>query len=110
MRLLEPKEFVINGTKYMLSKFPAVGGREIIYEYELMAAQKSQDYQRHERIMFKLMRFVGKVIEGRAEPLLLETPELIDNHVKNWAILVKLETEMLNYNNNKDVFQDGRDS
>ena len=103
MRLLEPKEIVLNGTRYILSKFPAVAGREIIYGYEILANQKSQEYQFHESMMFKLMKYVGKVIEGR-EPLLLETRELIDNHVKDWATLVKLEQEALIYNKNNDVF------
>lgn len=104
MRLLEPKEIILNGSKYLLSKLPAVAGREIIFGYELISSQKNQDYQFHENMMFKLMRYVGKVIEGRPEPLILETRELIDNHVKDWNTLIKLEAEMLTYNNNKDVF------
>ena len=101
--MIDPKDIEIpapDGTvcKYVLSKFPAIAGREIIAGYPLTAIPKVGEYKANEEIMLKLMCYVGVYVGDRAEPLPLSTRALVDNHVKSWETLMKLEWEMINYN------------
>lgn len=102
MLRLEPKEIQIDGKKFILHKFPAIQGREIICTYPASAVSamlpKVGEYKHHEEAMFKLLSYVGVPIEGRPEPLMLSIPELINQHTGNWNTLMKLEKEMLEYN------------
>lgn len=100
--MIEPKEVEIenpDGTKatYILSKFPAIQGREIIAKYPLSAVPKLGDYAVNEETMLKLMAFVAVPRED-GPPLLLSTRSLVDNHVKSWETLARLECAMLEYN------------
>ena len=100
--MIEPKEVEIenpDGTKatYILSKFPAIQGREIIAKYPLSAVPKLGDYGVNEETMLKLMAFVAVPRED-GPPLLLSTRSLVDNHVKSWETLARLECTMLEYN------------
>lgn len=94
--MLEPKE--LEGTPFILSKFPATVGREIILQYPTSAMPKIGDYATNEALMFKIMKYVSVTIEGRDEPLPLKTPQLVDAHVKDAETLMKLEWAMMNYN------------
>jgi len=102
MPLLQPKEVEIElpdgGTKtYILSKFPAIQGREIIAKYPLSAVPKLGDYAVNEETMLKLMAFVA-VPGPSGDPLQLTTRALVDNHVPDWETLARLEMAMLEYN------------
>lgn len=100
--MIQPKEVAI-GTQagesrpYILSKFPAIPGREIIAKYPLSSVPKLGDYAVNEETMLKLMSFVGVPREGK-EPLMLTTRALVDNHVPDWETLARLEMAMLEYN------------
>lgn len=94
--MLEPKE--LEGTSYILHKFPATVGREIILQYPTSAMPKIGDYATNEALMLKVMKYVGVAIEGRDAPLMLTTPQLVDNHVKDAETLMKLEWAMMSYN------------
>lgn len=101
--MLEPKEVAIdlpNGTKkvYILSKFPAIAGREITTQYPTSAAPKIGDYKTNEELMLKLMCYVGVPVDGRPEPQMLVTSALVDNHVPDFETLLKIEWEMMKYN------------
>jgi len=101
MPLLKPKDEIIktlDGTEktYVLSRFPAIAGREIIANYPLTAIPKAADYKSNEEIMLKLMTFVGVYIGDNVQQLL--TRALVDNHVPDYETLVKLEIAMLQYN------------
>ena len=108
MKLIEPKEIQIDGKTYVLSKFPAVAGREIITQYPTTGAPVIGKYKENEALMFKLMAYVAVKLEGRPEPMLLNSQIIIDNHVGSWETLIKLEKEMMVYN--CSFFQDGRAS
>lgn len=100
--LLEPKEITIenpDGTEstYVLSKFSAISGREIISKYPTANIPKLGDYATSEEIMLKLMAHVG-VPRENGEPLMLKTRALVDNHFKSWETLVKVEFAMMEYN------------
>jgi len=95
--MLEPKPIEIEGKNFILSKFPAIQGREIVAKYPLSAMPKLGDYAVNEETMLKLMAFVG-VPRDSGEPLMLTTRGLIDNHCKSWEVLAQLEMAMLEYN------------
>lgn len=102
--LLEPKETEIRGRKYILHKFPAVAGREILTQYPIANLPKLGNYEVSEELMGKLLKYVSvKLDDGREQPL--ETMALIDNHVPDAATLILLEKEMVQYN--FDFLSDG---
>ena len=94
--MLEPKD--LEGTPYVLSKFPALVGREIILQYPTSAMPKIGDYGTNEALMLKIMSYVAVKIDGRDEPMRLSSRALVDNHVKNAEDLMRLEWAMLSYN------------
>lgn len=100
--MLEPKEVTIEtpdgkGAVYIISKFPAVQGREIVAKYPLSAVPKLGDYAVNEETMLKLMSFVA-VPRDSGGPLQLTTRALVDNHVKSWETLARIEMAMMEYN------------
>lgn len=100
--LLQPKEVSVkkqDGSEktFVLSKFPAIQGREIVTQYPLSAIPKLGDYKVNEQIMHKLMSFVGVPMPD-GSVLRLTTPTLIDNHVGDWECLARLEAGMIEYN------------
>jgi len=101
--LLEPKQIEINGQKFIISKFPATEGRKIITSYPLTAIPRVSDYAANEEIMFKLMGYVS-VRVGNTD-LVLSNKDLIDNHIKSWETLMKIEAAMIEYN--CSFFQNG---
>ena len=110
--LLQPKEVMIkcaDGTEkaFVLSKFPAIAGREIVAKYPLSGMPKLGDYAVNEETMLKLMAYVG-VPQANGEPLKLTTRALVDNHVPDWEALAKLEIAMMEYN--VSFFGNGRAS
>jgi hypothetical protein len=105
MPLLQPMEKEINGKKFILSKFPAIAGREIAAIYTDGVLNKSNDYSLSEATMLKLMCYVG-VPMPNGVPLPLTTRELVNNHTVDWETLVALEKEMMEYN--CSFFKQGR--
>ena len=99
--LLDPSEITLTGgdgveRTYILSRFPAVQGREIIAKYPISALPKLGDYQVSEDIMLKLMTFVA--VETKAGQLRLATRALVDNHVPDWETLARIEMAMMEKN------------
>lgn len=105
--MLYPKEITVttldgDERQYLISRFPAVAGREIVASYPLTALPKIAEYKSNEEVMFKLMAFVG-VVTGKNDVgadiiVPLKTKALIENHVPDWQTLAKLELEMMKYN------------
>lgn len=100
--MLEPKELVLKDASgkertFILSKFPAIAGREIITKYPVSNVPKIGEYQQSEEVMLKLMAFVSvQLPDGQAQAL--TTRGLVDNHTGDWETLAKLEWAMLEYN------------
>lgn len=101
--LLEPKKIVVDGKEYIISKFPALAGREIILHYAKIHILQSNDTQKQLEIVLKLMNYVAVELEGKI--IRLSTQALIDNHVPSWETLAKLEAYMMQYN--CSFFQNG---
>lgn len=104
--MIEPKEILLDGRAYILTKFPAIAGREIVAGYPLTGMPKFGEYKANEEIMLKLMAFVGVPMPGGAAPQFLTARALVDNHVPNWELLMKIEWAMMQYN--CSFFQNGR--
>lgn len=99
--LLEPQEIAVplpDGTtkQYIISKFPAIAGREIVCKYPLSGMPKLGDYAVNEETMLKLMAYVA--VPTDTGTLRLSTRALVDNHVASWETLGRLEVSMLEYN------------
>ncbi len=99
--LLEPKEITMKTMKgedrtYILSKFPAIAGREIVSQYPISAVPKLGDYKTNEALMLKIMGFVAVSTDNG--PLCLSTHALVDNHVPDYETLMKIEFHMMDYN------------
>lgn len=92
----EPKEVEIDGVNFIMSKFPAVSGREIITQYPTSGLPKIGDYKTNEELMLKIMSYVYVKKDGHE--IKLENKTLVDNHMPSWETLVKLEWEMMAYN------------
>lgn len=102
--MIQPLDIEIDGKTYILSKFPAVAGREIIAKYPVANMPKLGDYGVSEETMLKLMAYVAVRTDGGE--LKLTTRALVDNHVASWETLAKLEWEMMQYN--CSFFQNGK--
>lgn len=101
--MLHPKEQAIalaDGSEktFILHKFPAVEGREIVTQYPLSAIPKLGDYKVNEEIMLKLLSYVGVRNEETGTLLMLSTRALVNNHVPDFEALMRLEAAMLEYN------------
>ncbi|EBQ4227994.1 hypothetical protein DOW24_01060 [Salmonella enterica subsp. enterica serovar Nigeria] len=99
--LIQPKEFKAvdqdgNERTYIISKFPAIEGREIVCKYPLSAMPQVGDYSVNEETMLKLMSYVAIDIDGRHLPL--TTRALVNNHCPDWEVLGKVEIAMMEYN------------
>ncbi len=112
--LLDPMDITLTAPDgrektFILSKFPALAGREIVCGYPLGALNGAGggDYQVSEALMLKLMSYVAVPTET-GKPLRLSTRALVDNHVPDWWMLVQLEKQMLEHN--CSFFGDGRAS
>jgi hypothetical protein len=107
--MLYPREFIVKtqaGTEktYVISKFPAIAGREIVAKYPLSGLPKIGDYKVNEETMLKLMAFVA-VRTDEGKDLMLTTKAMVDNHVPDWETLGRIEIEMMGYN--CSFFQNG---
>lgn len=104
--MIEPKEIIIDGLKFIIHKFPALIGREIVSKYIPTLTAKSDEYELNKETLLKMMKFVGIILQNQSNPLMLTTEALIDNHVKNWEMLAKIEAAIMEYN--CSFFQNGR--
>jgi hypothetical protein len=100
--LLQPKPVEIetqDGSKksFVLHKFPALAGREIVSQYPITAIPKIGDYNANEAVMLKLMAYVG-VPRDDGSVMPLNSRALVDNHVPDFEALLRLEAAMIEYN------------
>lgn len=105
--LREPLEFTADGVDkvYLISKFKAIAGRDIVTNYPVTGLPKIGDYKSNEVIMLKLMSHVAVVV-GEDDAIILDSQALVDNHVPDWETLAKIEVAMMQYN--CSFFQDGK--
>lgn len=92
---------------FILSKFAAVAGREIVTQYPISGLPKLGDYATNEALMLKIMAHVA-VVQKEGPPLRLTTRALVDNHIRDWETLARLEWAMMEYN--CSFFREGKAS
>ena len=110
MQMIKPKPYTLEDmdgerVEVILSRLPATVAREIGAIYPMANLPKIGDYKVSEDTMEKLMSYVGvypkgddgRVIAG-AEPMMLRSRALIDNHTHDGETLMKIEMAMLEYN------------
>lgn len=110
--LIKPKDVSVkdidgNEKAFVVSRFPAVAGREIVSKYPLSALPKLGDYAVNEETMLKAMAYVG-VPTVQDEIQMLTTRALVDSHVTDFEMLMRLEAEVLGHNTS--FFQQGKTS
>ena len=105
LKLIEPQEIEIDKYKFIISKLPATVGREVISKYPLSSLPKIGDYEKNEEIMIKMLSYCCRITDA-GQHISLQNKALIDNHVPDWEVLVKLEKAMLEYN--CSFFQNGK--
>lgn len=101
--LLEPEEKEVTGRDgkgktFVLSKLPATVGREVAAKYPVSILPKLGDYEVSEATMLLLMSYVAIPTGEGKTPLRLTTKELVNNHVTDAEMLLKLEMAMLEKN------------
>jgi hypothetical protein len=95
----------------ILSHFYAWEGTEIALSIPWSALSNLQNLQDFGGIpgimgvIGKILKYVAVPIDGR-EPIRLTTPELVDNHIPDWEMVLKIVGHMITYN--ASFFQDGR--
>lgn len=107
LNLIQPKEVEIDGKLFIISKLPAIAGREIFSEYliPLVAIVSSafngkSDLKLSQEHVLKLMNYVAVKLDN-GTILRLSTRGLVDNHVTSdfsTETLFKLEDHMIGYN------------
>lgn len=108
--LIDATPFIVTDSEgkersFILSKFPAIQGREIISKYPVSNMPKLGDYTVSEETMLKLMRFVAVELPGGIKQI-LDSRDLINNHVGDWETLAKIEMAMME--KNCSFFRNGR--
>lgn len=98
---------VIEKQDFYISKFPATVGREIMMRYSVSLSNINEDYHSNEEILYKILKYV-RVDLGDGRKIALETPTLIDNHIKSGEMLSALEKAVLAHN--FSFFKDGETS
>lgn len=101
--LLYPKDVTVkdidgNEKTFIMSKMPAMDGRELVAKYPVSALPKVGDYQTNVETLLLMMQYVG--VKTETGLIRLKTKALIDNHLNDWCMLASLELKMLEYNTN----------
>lgn len=101
-QLLSPKDLTVNDQDgnprtYIMSKFPATVGRELVSNYLTSSIPKVGEYTTNAAMMLKLMSYVAVPVKG-GQPLRLVTEALVNNHVPDWETLTSIEIEVMRYN------------
>jgi hypothetical protein len=99
--LIKPKTIQVKDVdgverSFIISRLPAVAGREILAKYPVSNIPKLGEYQASVEAMRLLMSHVA--VELDTGVLRLSTQALIDNHVPDGEALLRLEFAMLEYN------------
>ena len=79
-----------------LHRVPATMGREIFTQYAPTAMPKVGDYKSNQGLMHKLIAFVK--VEAPDGSMVRLSPQLLDAHVTDFEMLIKLEWEMVKFN------------
>lgn len=110
MSLIKPKNITLKSIdgeekEFIISRIPATAARKMITQYPLTAAPKIGDYDQNEKLMLELMKYI-QVIGPEGGEVSLSNMSVINNHIPDGEMLMKLEYAMMEYNTN--FFKIGR--
>lgn len=102
MTMLDPKEVTVTTASgeertYLIGKFPALPGLELVARLGSAAAAVSRDPQPAIDLMARLLAYVA-VPGANGEPLELKTAALVNNHIPDWETGLRLIKEVAVYN------------
>lgn len=102
MALIKPKPLTVatqdgDERQYIISRFPALDGREIIAQYPVSMIPKLGEYAVNKTMALKILSFVCVALPDGKE-LQLTTADLVNNHVPDWETMAKIEMAMMEYN------------
>jgi hypothetical protein len=96
--LLAPKEVTISGKQFLLSKLPAIAGRETLLAYTESMDSATGEIQFAKVPLEKSLRLISfasvKIGEGWQR---LSTDALVNAHISNVGVYMELEKLMLNH-------------
>jgi hypothetical protein len=96
--LIKPKEIEMDGKTYILSKFTAETGREILAVFPLSALPKIGDYKTNKEMALKIYSHIAVPRGPGLAPMPLNMWQLVNQHVDNAITGYKLEKAMIEYN------------
>lgn len=83
---------------YLISKFPAAMGRELVSKYPVANMPKLGDYKVSEECMYSLMTRVAALQPDKKQWVPLSSSAIYDNHVPDWEVGAKIEGAMWEHN------------
>ena len=103
MPLLRPKEITLtdidgNDHKYLIGKIPLLaGGREVAAQYVLPTRVEPEKYEANQKLAEIMYKHTAAILEDGSQ-IILETKELVSNHIPDPVIATELEREVYEYN------------
>lgn len=99
--MLKPKEITVvdidgEEKKYIITRFPATAGMEILYKLPTAGIPKIGDFEVLKETRDDIFKYVYAVTDGGE--IALTTKALIDNHVTDGTTAYKILGAMLSYN------------
>ena len=97
-KLLDPKKVEVNGKTFIVSKFPAFDGYEIMIRYiPVHLANLNADFNKVKEMVLKVMKYVAvELPDGTL--VRLENEDLINNHLSSGEEIMDLTAQIMDYN------------
>lgn len=101
--LINPKDITLTGRdgterRYRIGQIPYLsGGREVCLNFVTTAMPKLGDRKENEDLARKMFAHIAVILEDNTE-LLLTTDALVNNHVPDFLVGIKLEEAALEHN------------
>lgn len=107
MKLLKPKEIILENSRLIISKIPACEAFEISLKLPISAIPKIGDYEKFKATIYEILSYTGKAMENMPDGILRFTEkQVINNHIEYPETMYKLCFAMIEYN--YAFFQEGR--
>lgn len=83
---------------FIIHKFFASDGEEILSALPSAAIPKMTDLGKLKESIGVIFKYVGVMVEGRDDPLMLTTKALMDNHVEDVEQKLRILQQIIGYN------------
>ncbi len=91
---------VVGGKEYIIHKWSALAGRELITQFPTSALPVIGNYKLNEKYCLELMKYVQAVVKDSGQEHLIRLDDFakVDSHIENFKCLMELEKECIFYN------------